>query len=524
MKCKNIIFLFLFILLFFNSSFISANSRENRKIDLELHIKLPKKYDLRNLNGNSYITSVKNQYKDGGCRSFASLASLESHIFLKTGNELDLSENNMEVRHGYYYNSIPSPENARKGRTRESDIGYLISDKGPYLEKDDIYRPFLQKDLFVPNGIDKFEYYKNLVGSEDEAIGIVGGKFIPYRVVGLDFLKSIDITKLKLKNNSELYEIKKSIIENGAIVTDIYISHDGNSTFPYTNDKYYNTETFAYYSDGRDGKYFEKYNGIPNHAVSIIGWDDDFSKDNFITKPPIDGAWIVKDSQGTTFGENGFYYVSYASVSMGKNPYVFTKVVSGDTYKKIYQYDEIPFSGYIQSDKFAPNFGEKTILFNRYKAEDKEILTDIGFFTTKPGAEYEIYLIPNFKLFETEIIDFFEDDYDEYYKNIQKYKVFSGIKENAGYHVLKLSKELDLTLNKDFAIGIWTKNPNINDSKYDMVIETSKNTIDGINYGNKSYQFENQTYTFSFDGFIDLNKKPYSEKINASVKGYVKNK
>lgn len=37
----------------------------------------------------------------------------------------------------------------------------------------------------------------------------------------------------------------------------------------------------------------------PNHAVTIIGWDDNYSKDNFVSKPERDGAWIVKNSYGT---------------------------------------------------------------------------------------------------------------------------------------------------------------------------------------------------------------------------------
>lgn len=506
---------------------INLNFIENKEIDTERETGLPRKYDLRNVNGESFVTSVKNQYKNGGCRSFASLGALESHILKKFGKTVDLSENNMEVRHGYYYNNKPSPENARLGRTRESDIGYLISDKGPYLEVDDIYRPFLQPDIEVPNGIDKNEYYKNLKVDDDDEYGpitqpkgVITGKNIPYRVTGFEFLKTVDNKNLISEEDIKLAQIKRAIMDNGAVVTDVYMAHDGQSRFPYINEKYYNPKTFAYYADGKD----EKYQNGANHAVTIVGWDDGFSKDNFVTKPSVDGAWIVKDAQGETFGDNGYFYVSFESVSMTQNPYVFTKVVEGSKYSKIYQHDEIPFSGYVKSNNFAPNLGDKSILFNVYKAKTpNERLTDIGFFTTKPNAEYEVYLIPDFKEFKNEA-ESFEEDYEEFYKNIQKYKVFSGTEEKAGYHVMELEKELNLEQNKEFSIGIWTKNPNDEDSQWDMVVETSKYGTNLSNYGKLSNQLKNETYTFGFNGFIDLNVSPHNEKINASVKGYVRNK
>lgn len=166
----------------------------------------------------------------------------------------------------------------------------------------------------------------------------------------------------------------------------------------------------------------------------------------------------------------------------------------------------------------------KTILFNRYKSSENEILTDIGFFTTKPDAEYEVYLIPNFETFKNEVEDFSSDEYEDYYSLIQKYKIFSGTMEKSGYHTMKLTESLDLTTNNDFAIGIWTKNKNSEDNKWDMVVETSKLKTNMLNYGKNSVQLQNQTYTFGFDGFIDLNGTYIKEKVNACVKGYVKNK
>ena len=52
---------------------------------------------------------------------------------------------------------------------------------------------------------------------------------------------------------------------------------------------YYNTKTSAqYYNNASDIR--------TNHIVTLVGWDDAYSKDNFLITPPGDGAWIIKNS------------------------------------------------------------------------------------------------------------------------------------------------------------------------------------------------------------------------------------
>ena len=55
----------------------------------------------------------------------------------------------------------------------------------------------------------------------------------------------------------------------------------------------------------------EKYSG-GFHGVLIIGWDDNYSKDNFVyEKPENDGAWLVLNSWGSSWGNNGTGWISY---------------------------------------------------------------------------------------------------------------------------------------------------------------------------------------------------------------------
>ena len=64
-----------------------------------------------------------------------------------------------------------------------------------------------------------------------------------------------------------------------------------------------------------------------NHAVTIVGWDDSYPKENFNSEhqPPADGAWIVKNGWGAAsnefpnqrdWGDEGYFYMSYYDQSL----------------------------------------------------------------------------------------------------------------------------------------------------------------------------------------------------------------
>jgi hypothetical protein len=481
---------------------------------LEANGKVYRKYDLREVNA---VSKIKNQFRDGGCRSFAALGALESRIKLKTGVELDLSENNFENRQGFYFGT----NNVRQGRNRNSDIPYLVN-YGPILEEDDPYIPMKGE-----GGEGNYLTQEQVNAAAKNPVIKDGVK----QIMGFDFLKTVDTTKVISAEDDELLQIKEAIAKNGGVVADMYMAHDGNKTFPYTDVKYYNPETKAYYFDGKDSDRTSKYKTVEadgvkygaNHAITIVGWDDDFSKDNFTTKPEIDGAWIVRDAQSEAFGDKGYFYVSFQSVSMGENPYVFTEVI--EPQYSIYQHDELAFTEFREGINFATD--EKDVLFNRYKAVSDSKIEKIGFYTTKKNAEYEVYLIPDFNSFATDAKDLGEDEAEEFYKLIQEYKILSGIADNAGYHTLDIPADeaISLTKGKDFAVGIWTRNSDAEDPdhKYDMVVE-EKNIM---GQGKNAKVGEEETYVYDKEmGFMDLNKYATASgpayPVNACVKAYYK--
>lgn len=493
-------------------------------VKLEKTTGLPEKFDLRCVDGNTYVTPIKNQFYDGGCRSFASLAALESHIKMKENIELDLSENNMENRNGFIFKDNNSRTlEVREGRNRESDFGYLLSDKGPILESQDTYVPMANQ--FNPAGYLSEEQKEKLENENknfksrytviEESKNPVKG-FPVRRVHGFEFLKTIDSSEISTSDDMLMKQVKEAIKNNGAVVCNIYMKHDGNKTFPYSNASTFNPETAAYYTV--EGE-------IPNHAVTVVGWDDNFKKENFCegNRPDIDGAWIVKDAQTDAFGDNGYFYVSFKSAGIISEPYVFTDVRKTDEFKGMYFYDELPFTGYIKSDNFSDDFdgNGKTVLFNRYKAsDDNQTLDSVGFFTTKPDAEYEVYLIEDFDQFQDDESSMDEEDFNE---SIKEYCVLSGKMETAGYHTLELKDKVNLTKGKNFALGIYVKNSDAEDPehKWDMVVESNAMQGMGIQHGKNAKINKNETFAFAFGKFMDINAFS-QEMINACIRGYYK--
>ena len=94
--------------------------------------------------------------------------------------------------------------------------------------------------------------------------------------------------------------VKLLISEYGSVSTMIYMDNSG---------KYYCPDTAAS---------CYPFDGVVNHAVTLIGWDDNYKKENFSSNSDVttDGAWIVKNSYGTSWGDDGYFYISYEDKSL----------------------------------------------------------------------------------------------------------------------------------------------------------------------------------------------------------------
>lgn len=171
-----------------------------------------------------------------------------------------------------------------------------------------------------------------------------------------------------------------------------------------------------------------------NHAVTLVGWDDNYDKSHFMVEPPENGAWICRNSWGDGWANHGYFYISYYDKSF----YQATsfEMVPRDTYgPKIYQYCG-------QTSSISHNNKGMIASCSYTSAEDTGI-TAIGFDTNTDNVPYTIDIY-------TGII---EDN------PIGKVLVHSqsGTIDYKGYHVIDLTRYLYLASNTDFSIVITQK-------------------------------------------------------------------
>ena len=105
------------------------------------------------------------------------------------------------------------------------------------------------------------------------------------------------VQEIQMIESKDLQKIKEMVYKYGGVQSSLYTTMLNSTDYS----RYYNADTYAYCYVG-----MEK----PNHDVVIIGWDDNYPKENFNTNIESDGAFICQNSWGTDFGDNGIFYVS----------------------------------------------------------------------------------------------------------------------------------------------------------------------------------------------------------------------
>lgn len=397
-------------------------------------------YDPREL---EVMTPVKNQNPLGVCWAFSGIAATESYLKLHGYGEWDFSEE--YVRWWATYNELGYGWNktSRDGGPTQIMPGYLTSWQGLREEKDIPYTTYYYSER--PDNMDTAE-----------------GKF--------------NVTDLVYVNNDSL-KVKDAILKYGAV----------SSTF-YDSFMYLNNSSSAYYCNNE--------NNAANHNIIIVGWDDNYSKDNFkeSIKPVNNGAWLIKNSWGVNNSEGGYLWISYEdklilSDSASKINYAIKAVEEVDKNIKIYQYDEYGATSSLYLNNDSGKVQEMTYA-NVYNFESEyEILDKIMFNSVNAGAKYSLYYAPVVNNLPVLTVD-------------KMIILGDGVIEDPGYMTIDIE---DYTLPKGKgAIVVYLNNRENNDS-VSLGCEVNLTYAGGI-LAYKADAKVGESYIYSDNELIDLNE------------------
>ncbi len=350
-----------------------------------------------------WITPVKDQGNYETCWSFASAAVIEANLIKNgyAGKDIDISENSIAY---FFYN-------------RQTDtLGYT---KGDY-------------NMIARSGYDYLTASGTLQGT---GIALYTGAGIhtesqsPYLSIPSESLcyqgdyavKTVYIYNYNSANlNATIDKVKGAIKEHGAVAAGMYFSAS-----------YYDKSKASYYTPISSA----------NHAITIVGWDDSYSKDNFTRKPSRDGAWIIKNSYGKAFGNDGYFYISYEDKSLAELM-SFEMIPKTSMYNNCYQYDGSgnPAYAYNSAEWYANVFKAKGAGGNN------EELKAVSIFTLSTGTNYELQIYTGLSKAS---------------KPTAGTKAFTttvkGTLTEAGYQMIELPEPVSLTAGEYFSVVIKLK-------------------------------------------------------------------
>ena len=272
---------------------------------------LPASYDGRDY---GYVTSIRDQGQFETCWTFGTLASIEAYM----------------VKHGIC--------NASTGAPADLDLDLAESHLAwfSYTQAYDALG-LLAGDATVPSenylsqsSTNAMISYTLMRGAGPAAESEKALKYRNKRKGGLSEKYAFDynaasVTDVTWIPATDRDAVKRAIMDYGA--GSIAYHHDFSCMDLYAPDC-----TGGYYC----GDYSD-----PNHLVCIIGWDDNFPKENFEAdyRPEHDGAWLIKNSWGPDLALDGYFYLSYEESSANAGSVVFYKVEALRPDRSCYQYD-----------------------------------------------------------------------------------------------------------------------------------------------------------------------------------------
>nr|MCR4922497.1 hypothetical protein [Lachnospiraceae bacterium] len=306
-----------------------------------------------------YVTKVKDQGNYGTCWAHAIAACAESSM-LKKGLVTKEEDDDFSERHLSYYicnfKDIEDPLETAKGDYMECKV---YDEKGKSLDPTINGGSYFEGSLFLMA-------YRGLASEMDYPYpDNYSLPSLPSTTEDLYGKNVAELTGVDILDISQTSVVKQAIKDYGAVAVSYYHS-----------DAYESSDESSYYC---------YLNQAANHGVTLVGWDDDYPASNFKRKPENNGAWLIKNSWGEKYGDNGYCWISYEDKTLC-DVYAFD-FDSPDKYDNNYIYS----GGLINTYD-----NEGSSYSNVYEIQgDNEVLKACGIFVQGADVNYSLQLYKN---------------------------------------------------------------------------------------------------------------------------------